>query len=153
MLTLNDVSPHTSCFHLPSCPPQNPKFTQNPTNIPFHPPQPDPTPAADLSQQWNWDDEAPACENRQPYDAPNWNDDVAPAVQPSWDDKGGVSGWDNETAEMDGGVELWGEEGSQVGQGQDADANWDSGTAPALEAESDPPQWEESQSVREARVR
>ncbi|KAA0713347.1 Myc box-dependent-interacting protein 1 [Triplophysa tibetana] len=111
--------------------------------------QPDLTPAGDLSQQWNWDDETPACENRQPYEAPNWNDDVAPAVQPRCDEQGGVSGqsgWDNETADVDGGVDLWGEEGSQVGQGQDADANWDSGTAQSWEAESDPPQWEEPQS-------
>ncbi|XP_056606048.1 myc box-dependent-interacting protein 1b isoform X5 [Triplophysa dalaica] len=111
--------------------------------------EPDPTPAADLSQQWNWDDEAPACENRQPYEAPNWNGDVAPAVQPSWDHKGGVSGqsgWENETAVVDKGVELWVEEGSQVGQGQDADANWESGTAPAWETESDPPKWEKPKS-------
>ncbi|XP_057193562.1 myc box-dependent-interacting protein 1b isoform X2 [Triplophysa rosa] len=106
--------------------------------------EPDQTPAADLSQQWDWDDE-----NRQPYEAPNWDDDVAPAVQPNWDEQGGVSGqsgWDNETSEVDGGVELWGEEGSQVGQGQDADANWDSGTAQAWESETTPPQWEEPQS-------
>lgn len=61
------------------------------------------------------------------------------------------AGWDDETAEGDGGVERWGEEGFQVGQGQDADANWGSGTAQAWEAESNQPQWEEPQSVRGAR--
>lgn len=131
------------------------KIPKYPTNNPIHPAQPNPIPAADSSQRWDSDDdEVLACKNKQPYEAPNWDDDVAPAVQPSWDEQGGVSGqsgWDNETADVDGGVELWGEEGSQVGQGQAVDANWDSGTAQAWEAESNQPQWEEPQSVRGAR--
>lgn len=127
--------------------------SQNPTNNgdPSSPSQPDQTPAVDPSQQWNLDDEAAAQQ-------------VAPAVQPyeppSWDEQDSVSaqsGWGSETAASaqpdweDNGVERWGEEGSQVGQKQDADTNWGSGVAQVWEAESEPPQWEELQSVRGTR--
>ncbi|KAK2888839.1 hypothetical protein QQF64_029158 [Cirrhinus molitorella] len=122
--------------------------------------EPDQTPVANPSQQWDSDDEAAAQPyGQQPYAAPQWDDEVTPAVQPyqppSWDEQDSVSaqsGWGSETAASaqpdweDDGVERWGEEGSQVGQKQDADTNWASGTAQAWEAESEPPQWEELQS-------
>ncbi|XP_016423440.1 myc box-dependent-interacting protein 1-like isoform X2 [Sinocyclocheilus rhinocerous] len=123
-------------------------------------PQPDQTPAADPSQQWDSDEEAAAqTYGQQPYEAPQWEDEVAPAVQPyeapCWDEQDSVSaqsGWSSETAAPaqpdwdDDGAVRWGEEGSQVGQMQDADTNWGSGAAQAWEAESEPPQWEELQS-------
>lgn len=149
-------------------------FTQNPNNLsqiqktilaaPSSPPQPGQTPAADPSQ--DSDDEAGA----QTNEAPPWDDEVTPAVEPyeppSWheqDSASAQSGWASETAATaeaelaqpdweHRGVERWGEEGSQVGQEQDADINWGRGTAQAWEAESKPPQWEELQSVRGARV-
>ncbi|XP_043098470.1 myc box-dependent-interacting protein 1b isoform X2 [Puntigrus tetrazona] len=117
--------------------------------------EPDQTPAAEPSQQWDSDEEA----GRQPYEAPQWEDEPAPSVQPyeppSWDGQDSVSaqaGWGGETAAPaqldweDDGAERWGEEGSQVGLKQDADANWGSGAAQAWEAKSEPPQWEELQS-------
>uniref|UniRef100_A0A672TEQ2 Myc box-dependent-interacting protein 1-like n=1 Tax=Sinocyclocheilus grahami TaxID=75366 RepID=A0A672TEQ2_SINGR len=123
---------------------------------------PDQSPAADPSQQWDTDEEAAAQPySQQPYEAqaPQWEDEVTPAVQPveapRWDEQESVSaqsGWGNETAtpaqpDWEGdGVEHWGEEGSQVGQKQDADTNWGRGTAQAWEAESELPQWEELQS-------
>ncbi|KAK7144263.1 hypothetical protein R3I94_010624 [Phoxinus phoxinus] len=125
-------------------------------------PQPDQTPAADPSQ--DSDDEAGA----QTNEARPWDDEVTPAVQPyeppSWDEQDSVSaqsGRASETAEAglaqpdweDRGVECWGEEGSQVGQEQDADINWASGTAQVWEAESKPPQWEELQSNETPTVR
>ncbi|XP_051567612.1 myc box-dependent-interacting protein 1-like isoform X2 [Myxocyprinus asiaticus] len=127
-------------------------------------PQPEQTPAADPSQQWESDDEAPAQNYGQSYETTNWDDEVTPAVQPyeppSWDEQESASvqpGWDYETALPvesesaqpdweDGGVECWGEDGSQVGKEQDSDANWGSGTAQTLEAGSEQPQWEELQS-------
>lgn len=146
-------------------------FTQNPNNLsqiqktiladPSSPSQPSQTPAGDPSQ--DSDDEAAA----QTNEAPPWDDEVTPAVEPyeppSWHEQDSVSaqsGWVSETAEAglaqpdweDRGVECWGEEGSQVGQEQDVDTNWGSGAAQAWEAESKPPQWEELQSVRGARV-
>ncbi|XP_050967949.1 myc box-dependent-interacting protein 1b isoform X3 [Labeo rohita] len=119
--------------------------------------EPSQPPAADPSQQWDSDDEAVAQPyGQQPYAAPQWDDEVTPAVQPyeppSWDEQDSVSDWANETAAPaqpnweDDGVECWGEEGSQVGQKQDADTNWASGTAQTWEAESEPPQWEELRS-------
>ncbi|XP_058634653.1 myc box-dependent-interacting protein 1b isoform X4 [Onychostoma macrolepis] len=122
--------------------------------------EPDQTPAADPSQQWDSDDEAAAQPyGQQPNEAPQCEDQVAPAVQPyeppSWDEQDSVSaqsGWGSETAAPaqpdweDDGAEHWGEEGSQVGQKQDTDTNWGSGEAQAWEAESEPPQWEELQS-------
>ncbi|XP_016423438.1 myc box-dependent-interacting protein 1-like isoform X1 [Sinocyclocheilus rhinocerous] len=122
--------------------------------------EPDQTPAADPSQQWDSDEEAAAqTYGQQPYEAPQWEDEVAPAVQPyeapCWDEQDSVSaqsGWSSETAAPaqpdwdDDGAVRWGEEGSQVGQMQDADTNWGSGAAQAWEAESEPPQWEELQS-------
>lgn len=128
---------------------------------PSSPSQPSQTPAGDPSQ--DSDDEAAA----QTNEAPPWDDEVTPAVEPyeppSWHEQDSVSaqsGWVSETAEAglaqpdweDRGVECWGEEGSQVGQEQDVDTNWGSGAAQAWEAESKPPQWEELQSVRGARV-
>uniref|UniRef100_A0A671RZ22 Myc box-dependent-interacting protein 1 n=1 Tax=Sinocyclocheilus anshuiensis TaxID=1608454 RepID=A0A671RZ22_9TELE len=143
--------------------------SQNPTNNPgdpSSPSQPDQTPAADPSQQWDSDEEAAAqTYGQQPYEAPQWEDEVAPAVQPyeapCWDEQDSVSaqsGWSSETAAPaqpdwhDDGAVRWGEEGSQVGQMQDADTNWGSGAAQAWEAESEPPQWEELQSVRGTRL-
>ncbi|XP_016328878.1 myc box-dependent-interacting protein 1-like isoform X2 [Sinocyclocheilus anshuiensis] len=129
-------------------------------------PQPDQTPAADPSQQWDSDEEAAAqTYGQQPYEAPQWEDEVAPAVQPyeapCWDEQDSVSaqsGWSSETAAPaqpdwhDDGAVRWGEEGSQVGQMQDADTNWGSGAAQAWEAESEPPQWEELQSNEAPKV-
>ncbi|XP_048056270.1 myc box-dependent-interacting protein 1b isoform X2 [Megalobrama amblycephala] len=127
-------------------------------------PEPGQIPASDPSQQWDSDDEAATQPYGQPDETPQWYDEVTPAVQPyeppSWDEQDSVSaqsGWASETAAPaeaelaqpdweDDAVERWGEEGSQVGQEQDADTNWGSGTAMALEAESEPPQWEELQS-------
>uniref|UniRef100_A0A672S2L5 Myc box-dependent-interacting protein 1-like n=1 Tax=Sinocyclocheilus grahami TaxID=75366 RepID=A0A672S2L5_SINGR len=137
--------------------------SQNPTNNPgdpSSPSQPDQTPAADPSQQWESDEEAATqIYGQQPYEAPQWEDEVAPAVQPyeapCWDEQESVSaqsGWSSETAAPaqpdwdDDGAVHWGEEGSQVGQMQDTDTNWGSGAAQAWEAESEPPQWEELQS-------
>ncbi|XP_051563789.1 myc box-dependent-interacting protein 1-like isoform X2 [Myxocyprinus asiaticus] len=120
------------------------------------------TPAADPSQQWNSDDKAPVQNYGQSYEPPNWNDEITPAVQPyeqpSWDEQESASaqpGWVNETAVPtgseptqldweDGGVKCWGEEGSQIGQEQDAVANWGGGIAQTWESEQ--PQWEELQS-------
>lgn len=143
--------------------------SQNPTNNgePSYPSQPDQTPAADPSQQWYSDDKAAAQPySQQPYEAPPA---VQPCKPPSWDEQNSVSvqpGWGGETAAPaqpdwggetaasaqpdweDNGAERWGEEGSQVGQKQDADTNWGSGATQAWEAESEPPQWEELQSVR-----
>lgn len=131
---------------------------------PSSPSQPGQTPAADPSQ--DSDDEAAA----QTNEAPPWDDEVTPAVEPyeppSWHEQDSVSapsGWVSETAATadaglaqpdweDGDVEHWGEEGSQVGQEQDVDANWGSGATQVWEAESKPPQWEELQSVRGARI-
>lgn len=155
-------------------------FTPNPNNLPqiqktiladpSSPSQPGQIPASDPSQQWDSDDEAATQPYGQPDETPQWYDEVTPAVQPyeppSWDEQDSVSaqsGWASETAAPaeaelaqpdweDDAVERWGEEGSQVGQEQDADTNWGSGTAMALEAESEPPQWEELQSVRGTRV-
>ncbi|KTF95696.1 hypothetical protein cypCar_00010027 [Cyprinus carpio] len=123
-------------------------------------PQPDQTPAADPSQQWDLDEEAAAqTYGQQPYEASQWEDEVAPAVQPyeapHWGEQNSVSaqsGWRSETAAPaqpdweDDGAERWGKEGSQVGQMQDVDTNWGSGAVQAWEAESEPPQWEELQS-------
>uniref|UniRef100_A0A673LDQ2 Myc box-dependent-interacting protein 1 n=1 Tax=Sinocyclocheilus rhinocerous TaxID=307959 RepID=A0A673LDQ2_9TELE len=78
--------------------------SQNPTNNPgdpSFPSQPDQTPAADPSQQWDSDEEAAAqTYGQQPYEAPQWEDEVAPAVQPyeapCWDEQDSVSaqsGW------------------------------------------------------------
>ncbi|XP_050967951.1 myc box-dependent-interacting protein 1b isoform X5 [Labeo rohita] len=86
--------------------------------------EPSQPPAADPSQQWDSDDEAVAQPyGQQPYAAPQWDDEVTPAVQPyeppSWDEQDSVSDWANETAAPaqpnweDDGVECWGEEGSQ----------------------------------------
>uniref|UniRef100_A0A9J8D725 Myc box-dependent-interacting protein 1 n=1 Tax=Cyprinus carpio carpio TaxID=630221 RepID=A0A9J8D725_CYPCA len=139
--------------------------SQNPTNNPgdpSSPSQPDQTPAADPSQQWDLDEEAAAqTYGQQPYEASQWEDEVAPAVQPyeapHWGEQNSVSaqsGWRSETAAPaqpdweDDGAERWGKEGSQVGQMQDVDTNWGSGAVQAWEAESEPPQWEELQSVR-----
>uniref|UniRef100_A0A8C2H947 Myc box-dependent-interacting protein 1-like n=1 Tax=Cyprinus carpio TaxID=7962 RepID=A0A8C2H947_CYPCA len=122
--------------------------------------KPDQTPAADPSQQWDLDEEAAAqTYGQQPYEASQWEDEVAPAVQPykapHWGEQNSVSaqsGWRGETAAPaqpdweDDGAERWGKEGSQVGQMQDADTNWGSGAVQAWEAESEPPQWEELQS-------
>lgn len=144
----------------------SPKICPNPINNPgdpSFPSQPSQPPAADPSQQWDSDDEAVAQPyGQQPYAAPQWDDEVTPAVQPyeppSWDEQDSVSDWANETAAPaqpnweDDGVECWGEEGSQVGQKQDADTNWASGTAQTWEAESEPPQWEELRSVRVTRL-
>uniref|UniRef100_A0A671RZT4 Myc box-dependent-interacting protein 1 n=1 Tax=Sinocyclocheilus anshuiensis TaxID=1608454 RepID=A0A671RZT4_9TELE len=130
------------------------------------PSPPDQTPAADPSQQWDSDEEAAAqTYGQQPYEAPQWEDEVAPAVQPyeapCWDEQDSVSaqsGWSSETAAPaqpdwhDDGAVRWGEEGSQVGQMQDADTNWGSGAAQAWEAESEPPQWEELQSNEAPKV-
>ncbi|XP_059416899.1 myc box-dependent-interacting protein 1b isoform X3 [Carassius carassius] len=122
--------------------------------------EPGQSPAADPSQQWDQDEEAAAQPySQQTYESPQWEDEVTPAVQPfqapRWDEQDSVSaqsGWSSETAtpaqphwEGDG-VEHWGEEGSQVGQKQDADTNWGHDTAQAWEAESKLPQWEELQS-------
>ncbi|XP_052455057.1 myc box-dependent-interacting protein 1b isoform X6 [Carassius gibelio] len=122
--------------------------------------EPGQSPAADPSQQWHQDEEAAAQPySQQTYESPQWEDEVTPAVQPfeapRWDEQDSVSaqsGWSSETAtpahphwEGDG-VEHWGEEGSQVGQKQDADTNWGHVTAQAWEAESELPQWEELQS-------
>ncbi|XP_039545272.1 myc box-dependent-interacting protein 1b isoform X1 [Pimephales promelas] len=113
--------------------------------------EPGQTPAADPSQ--DSDDKAGA----QTNEASLWDDEVTPAVEPyeppSWHEQDSVSAQSySETAATaeagdweDRGVECWGEEGSQVGQEQDADINWGSGTAEAWEAESKPPQWEELQ--------
>ncbi|XP_051996788.1 myc box-dependent-interacting protein 1b isoform X2 [Xyrauchen texanus] len=127
-------------------------------------PQPEQTAAADPSQQWESDDEAPAQNYGQSDEPTNLDDEVTPAVQPyeppSWDEQESASaqpGWDYETAEpaesesaqpnwQDGRVECWGEDGSQVGKEQDSDANWGSGTTQTLEAWSEQPQWEELQS-------
>lgn len=136
--------------------------------LPPHPipSQPGQSPAADPSQQWDQDEEAAAQPySQQTYESPQWEDEVTPAVQPfeapRWDEQDSVSaqsGWSSETAtpahphwEGDG-VEHWGEEGSQVGQKQDADTNWAHDTAQAWEAESELPQWEELQSVRGTRL-
>uniref|UniRef100_A0A8C1SSA9 Myc box-dependent-interacting protein 1 n=1 Tax=Cyprinus carpio TaxID=7962 RepID=A0A8C1SSA9_CYPCA len=90
------------------------------------------------SQQWDKDEEAAAQPySQQPYEAPQWEDEITPAVQPfeapRWDGLDSVSaqsGWGKEKAtpaqpDWEGdGVEHWGEEGSQVGQKQDTDTNW-----------------------------
>uniref|UniRef100_A0A673JZR4 Myc box-dependent-interacting protein 1-like n=1 Tax=Sinocyclocheilus rhinocerous TaxID=307959 RepID=A0A673JZR4_9TELE len=109
-------------------------------------PQPGQSPAADPSQQWDTDEEAAAQSySQQPFEAPRWDEQESVSAQ---------SGWGNETAtpaqpDWEGdGVEHWGEEGSQVGQKQDADTNWGRGTAQAWEAESERPQWEELQIVK-----
>ncbi|XP_016425667.1 myc box-dependent-interacting protein 1-like [Sinocyclocheilus rhinocerous] len=105
--------------------------------------EPGQSPAADPSQQWDTDEEAAAQSySQQPFEAPRWDEQESVSAQ---------SGWGNETAtpaqpDWEGdGVEHWGEEGSQVGQKQDADTNWGRGTAQAWEAESERPQWEELQ--------
>ncbi|XP_067315065.1 myc box-dependent-interacting protein 1b isoform X4 [Pseudorasbora parva] len=126
--------------------------------------EPGQIPTAAPSQQWDSDDEAATRPSGQLYEAPRCDDEVTPAGQlyegPSWDEQDFVpaqSAWASETAAPaeadlaqpeweDSGVEHWGEEGSQVGQEQDADTNWGSGTAQAWEVESKPPQWEELQS-------
>uniref|UniRef100_A0A8C2KG67 Myc box-dependent-interacting protein 1 n=1 Tax=Cyprinus carpio TaxID=7962 RepID=A0A8C2KG67_CYPCA len=118
------------------------------------------SPAADPSQQWDKDEEAAAQPySQQPYEAPQWEDEITPAFQPfeapRWDELDSVSaqsGWGKEKTtpaqpDWEGdGVEHWGEEGSQVGQKQDTDTNWGRGTAQAWEAEPELPQWEELQS-------
>uniref|UniRef100_A0A673K5L6 Myc box-dependent-interacting protein 1-like n=1 Tax=Sinocyclocheilus rhinocerous TaxID=307959 RepID=A0A673K5L6_9TELE len=112
--------------------------------------KPGQSPAADPSQQWDTDEEAAAQSySQQPFEAPRWDEQESVSAQ---------SGWGNETAtpaqpDWEGdGVEHWGEEGSQVGQKQDADTNWGRGTAQAWEAESERPQWEELQIVRGTRL-
>uniref|UniRef100_A0A8C2KGW1 Myc box-dependent-interacting protein 1 n=1 Tax=Cyprinus carpio TaxID=7962 RepID=A0A8C2KGW1_CYPCA len=118
------------------------------------------------SQQWDKDEEAAAQPySQQPYEAPQWEDEITPAFQPfeapRWDELDSVSaqsGWGKEKTtpaqpDWEGdGVEHWGEEGSQVGQKQDTDTNWGRGTAQAWEAEPELPQWEELQSVRGTRL-
>uniref|UniRef100_A0A8C1SUT4 Myc box-dependent-interacting protein 1 n=1 Tax=Cyprinus carpio TaxID=7962 RepID=A0A8C1SUT4_CYPCA len=122
--------------------------------------EPGQSPAADPSQQWDKDEEAAAQPySQQPYEAPQWEDEITPAVQPfeapRWDGLDSVSaqsGWGKEKAtpaqpDWEGdGVEHWGEEGSQVGQKQDTDTNWGRGRAQAWEVEPELPQWEELQS-------
>lgn len=157
---------------MPYCLPFSPGIyltSQNPTNNPGDPSSPSlpgQSPAADPSQQWDKDEEAAAQPySQQPYEAPQWEDEITPAVQPfeapRWDELDSVSaqsGWGNEAAtpaqpDWEGdGVEHWGEEGSQVGQKQDTDTNWGRGTAQAWEAEPELPQWEELQSVRGTRL-
>ncbi|XP_073808984.1 myc box-dependent-interacting protein 1b isoform X37 [Danio rerio] len=114
------------------------------------------SPAVSPSQRWDSDNEADAQPHGQPYAAPEWDDDVTPAVQsyepPSWDEQDGApaqSGWDGQTAapaQPDWEDEHWDEEGSQVGQVQDTETNWANDAAQDWEAESEPPQWEELQS-------
>ncbi|XP_067230560.1 myc box-dependent-interacting protein 1b isoform X5 [Chanodichthys erythropterus] len=142
----------------------NHSLSESGSDAPKSPQKPGQIPASDPSQQWDSDDEAATQPYGQPDETPQWYDEVTPAVQPyeppSWDEQDSVSaqsGWASETAAPaeaelaqpdweDDAVERWGEEGSQVGQEQDADTNWGSGPAMALEAESEPPQWEELQS-------
>ncbi|XP_073808957.1 myc box-dependent-interacting protein 1b isoform X13 [Danio rerio] len=81
------------------------------------------SPAVSPSQRWDSDNEADAQPHGQPYAAPEWDDDVTPAVQsyepPSWDEQDGApaqSGWDGQTAapaQPDWEDEHWDEEGSQ----------------------------------------